>query len=201
MAERTIDRLRAAVGRLLGGTGGRRSAPSSPRPSAPPGRPASDGGSPPPDGQRRYPGDFRGIPAVAYAPKPDGQPDPGEIVWTWVAFEEDSRVGKDRPVAVVGRTDDHRLVVLMLSSRDHTGNRDWISIGTGRWDREGRQSWVRRDRILAVAPSAVRREGAILPRDRYDDVIRGLGGTASPPPKRTPILARLRGLLRRTPRK
>ena len=83
MAERTIDRLRAAVGRLLGG-GGRRSAPSSARPSAHARRPGPDGGSPPPDGHRRYPGDFRGIPAIAYAPKPDGQPDPGEIVWvTW----------------------------------------------------------------------------------------------------------------------
>ena len=144
MAERTIDRLRAAVGRLLGGTGGRRSAPSSPRPSAPPGRPASDGGSPPPDGQRRYPRDFRGIPAVAYAPKPDGQPDPGEIVWTWVPFEEDNSVGKDRPVLLVG-SDGDWLLAVMLTSKDHDHDarrqhqavREWVDVGSGGWDRSG----------------------------------------------------------------
>ena len=27
-----------------------------------------------------YPGDFRGHAAVRYAPKPDGDPDPGEVV-------------------------------------------------------------------------------------------------------------------------
>ena len=43
-----------------------------------------------------------------YSPELDHDPDPGEIVWTWVAFEEDASVGKDRPVAVVGRTDDRR---------------------------------------------------------------------------------------------
>lgn len=26
-----------------------------------------------------------------YAPDPDGDPDPGEIVWTWVPFEEMGR--------------------------------------------------------------------------------------------------------------
>ena len=55
-------------------------------------------------------------------------------MWTWVAYEEDSSIGKDRPVAVIGRTDDQRLVVLMLSSRDHAGGRNWTSIGTGPWD-------------------------------------------------------------------
>ena len=46
-----------------------------------------------------YPGDFRGVPAIAYAPKPDGQPDPGEIVWTWVPFEEDHCRGQGPPGA------------------------------------------------------------------------------------------------------
>ena len=177
MAERTIDRLRAAVGRLLGGTGGRRSAPSSPRPSAPPGRPASDGGSPPPDGQRRYPGDFRGIPAVAYAPKPDGQPDPGEIVWTWVPFEEDNSVGKDRPVLLVGSDGDWLLAVMLTSKdhdhdarRHHQAGREWVDVGTGGWDRSGRPSEVRVNRIIRVDPDAIRREGAVLARERFEEV-------------------------------
>ena len=50
---------------------------------------------------------------VAYAPDLDGQADPGEIVWTWVVFEEDPSRGKDRPVLVVGR-DRQTLLGLML---------------------------------------------------------------------------------------
>ncbi|HEY1485534.1 MAG TPA: type II toxin-antitoxin system PemK/MazF family toxin, partial [Micromonosporaceae bacterium] len=40
---------------------------------------------------------------LEYAPDLDGQADPGEIVWTWVTFEDDPHQGKDRPVLVVGR--------------------------------------------------------------------------------------------------
>ena len=69
-----------------------------------------------------YPGDFTGTPDLAYAPKPDGQPDPGEIVWTWVPYEEDHRQGKDRPVLLVGR-DDRWLLALMLTSKDHDRDR------------------------------------------------------------------------------
>jgi PemK-like, MazF-like toxin of type II toxin-antitoxin system len=113
-----------------------------------------------------------------YSPELDRDADPGEIVWTWVAFEENAHAGKDRPIAVVGRADDGRLAALMLSSREHDGDRDWISIGTGPWDREGRESWVRRDRVLAVHADAVRREGAVLPRPTYDAIVDGMGGHA-----------------------
>ena len=128
-----------------------------------------------------------------YSPKLDRDADPGEIVWAWVAFEENAHVGKDRPVAVVGRADDGRLVGLMLSSRGHDGDRDWISIGTGPWDKEGRESWVRRDRVLAVHTRAVRREGAVMPRSTYEAIVAGMGGHARR--ARPGILARLRGML------
>ncbi|WP_372521259.1 type II toxin-antitoxin system PemK/MazF family toxin [Marinobacter nauticus] len=55
--------------------------------------------------------------AVSYAPAPDGEPDPGEIVWTWVPYEEDHSRGKDRPVLIVGH-DGPYLLVLMLTSKD-----------------------------------------------------------------------------------
>ena len=110
-----------------------------------------------------------------YAPELDDEPDPGEIVWTWVAFEEDDQLGKDRPIAIIGRADDHRLVGLQLSSKDHAHDRTWLAIGAGPWDREGRPSWLRRDRLLAVAPRAVRREGAVLPRTTYDAVLSAIG--------------------------
>ncbi len=40
---------------------------------------------------------------ISYAPDLDGAADPGEVVWTWVPFEEDAAQGKDRPVLVVAR--------------------------------------------------------------------------------------------------
>ena len=104
-----------------------------------------------------------------YSPELDRDADPGEIVWTWVAFEEDAHVGKDRPVAVVGRADDGRLVALMLSSKEHDGDRGWISIGTGPWDKEGRESWVRRDRVLAVHAERRPTRG----RDHAEEHVRG----------------------------
>ena len=33
-----------------------------------------------------------------YRPRRDGKPDPGEVVWAWVPFEENDGRGKDRPV-------------------------------------------------------------------------------------------------------
>ena len=45
---------------------------------------------------------------VEYSPRPStAMADPGEIVWTWVAYEEDPTQGKDRPVLVVGRDGGH----------------------------------------------------------------------------------------------
>ena len=124
-----------------------------------------------------YPGDFTGTPDLAYAPKPDGRPDPGEIVWTWVPYEEDHRQGKDRPVLIIGRDGDW-LLALMLTSKDHDRDheqearvgRHWQDIGSGAWDGRGRPSEVRVDRILRVDAATVRREGAVLDRDHFDHV-------------------------------
>ena len=107
---------------------------------------------------------------VCYAPDLDGRADPGEIVWTWVVYEEDPSRGKDRPVLVVGR-DDSTLLGLMLSSQDHhRADRDWVGIGAGSWDYEGRASWVRLDRVLDVPEEGIRREGAILDRPTFEAV-------------------------------
>jgi hypothetical protein len=124
-----------------------------------------------------YPGDFTGTPDLAYAPTPDGRPDPGEIVWTWVPYEEDHRQGKDRPVLIIGRDGDW-LRALMLTSKDHDRDheqearhgRHWEDIGSGAWDGQGRPSEVRIDRILRVDATAVRREGAVLDRERFEQV-------------------------------
>ncbi|MBI9114381.1 type II toxin-antitoxin system PemK/MazF family toxin [Sanguibacter sp. YZGR15] len=112
-----------------------------------------------------------------YAPRPDGAPDPGEIVWTWVPYEEDHTQGKDRPVLLVGH-DGAWLLGLMLSSKDHsddahrrgTGGPRWTDIGAGAWDPRGRESEVRLDRVVRVDPAAVRREGAVLDRPTFERV-------------------------------
>jgi len=107
---------------------------------------------------------------LVYAPNLDGRADPGEIVWTWVVYEDDPTRGKDRPVLVVGR-DRRVLLGLMVSSQErHAGDRDWVGIGAGAWDYEGRESWVRLDRVLDVPEEGIRREGAILDREIFDVV-------------------------------
>ena len=128
-----------------------------------------------------YPGDFTGTVKAEYAPKRDGKPDPGEIVWTWVPFEEDHSRGKDRPVLIVGR-DSQWLLALQLTSKDHDRDaadearhgRRWIDIGTGPWDRQGRPSEVRLDRVLRISADNLRREGATLGRDKFEQVARSL---------------------------
>ena len=65
--------------------------------------------------------------AFDYAPRRDDHPDPGEVVWAWVPYEEDLSQGKDRPVLVIaeeqasaGGSDGSGevLIALMLTSRD-----------------------------------------------------------------------------------
>jgi PemK-like, MazF-like toxin of type II toxin-antitoxin system len=107
---------------------------------------------------------------IAYAPDLDGAADPGEIVWTWVPFEEDDGRGKDRPVLVVGR-EGRDLVGLMLSSQsERADDRNWIAVGSGSWDGQGRPSYVRLDRVIEVGEHDIRREGAVLDEARFDRV-------------------------------
>lgn len=99
---------------------------------------------------------------LVYDPHLDGLADPGEVVWTWVTFEEDAAQGKDRPVLVVSR-DGARLLALMLSSQRRRGrDADWLPLRTGAWDRLRRPSFLRLDRVLELTESDLRREGAVL---------------------------------------
>jgi len=148
-----------------------------PRPGPPAGRPAPGAGEdarPARGGALAHTGGGR----IAYAPERDGDPDPGEIVWAWVPYEEDASRGKDRPLLLLGYAAEKRhagsapdlLLAVMLSSKDHSGHPGWVPIGTGAWDRQQRPSSVRIDRLFAVPSGAVRREGAVLDRARFETV-------------------------------
>lgn len=154
-----------------------------------------------------YPGDFDGTPELEYAPNADGRPDPGEVVWAWVPFEEDHSRGKDRPVLIIGR-DRELLLGLMLTSKDHdrdaayqaSRGRCWLDIGTGAWDRQRRPSEVRLDRILRLHPDRVRRAGTALPRTVFDQVADGvLSRRAAATPRLQPRRRRTPPAARRNP--
>ncbi|MEU9859260.1 type II toxin-antitoxin system PemK/MazF family toxin [Streptomyces sp. NPDC047971] len=111
---------------------------------------------------------------TSYAPDRDGDPDPGEIVWTWVPFEENDGRGKDRPVLVVAREEAGTLLAVQLSSKRHDGDREWVAIGVGDWDSARRESWVDLDRVLRVHETGMRREACALDRSRFDRVVERL---------------------------
>jgi hypothetical protein len=162
---------------------------------------SAEGGEPVPARGGAY--TYVGLVHWEYQPHLDGDPDPGEIVWTWVAYEEDASVGKDRPVAVVGSIHDGRLAALMLSSQGHDGDSRWLGIGSGSWDRDGRPSWVRRDRMLAVPSHAVRREGAVIPPETFRRIVEDLArgqheALSSSSARRAGVTGFFRRILRRT---
>ncbi|MDN5893769.1 MAG: type II toxin-antitoxin system PemK/MazF family toxin [Nocardioides sp.] len=113
-----------------------------------------------------------------YAPEEDGHPDPGEVVWSWVPYEEDASRGKDRPVLLLARDDDAWLA-LQLTSFDHDtdaeqearAGRFWMDVGSGAWDRQGRPSEVRLNRLLRLPTGGIRREGAALDQQVFDRVV------------------------------
>lgn len=162
-----LDRARAALtGAQSGGSAAQPAGQAAakprpgPRPGPGPGRPVASHSTPTAQRARR----------IDYCPDLDGKADPGEIVWTWVAYEEDATQGKDRPVLVVGRDRSTLLGLMMSSNEDRDGHPDWLGIGAGPWDSANRPSWVRLDRVLDVPEDGIRREGAILPRDRFDRI-------------------------------
>ena len=54
--------------------------------------------------------------------------------------------------------------------QERRAGRVWVDIGSGAWDRQGRPSEVRVNRVLRIDPDRIRREGAVLARDRFDAV-------------------------------
>lgn len=107
---------------------------------------------------------------ITYAPEPDGEPDAGEIVWTWVPYDENDGRGKDRPVLVIARQSDDRVYAIRLTSHAHDGSPDYLSIGSGDWDSRGRPSWIDLSAVYSVHERGMRREASALDRRRFATV-------------------------------
>ncbi|MEI5582980.1 MULTISPECIES: type II toxin-antitoxin system PemK/MazF family toxin [unclassified Agromyces] len=119
------------------------------------------------------PARVRGV-RFAYTPDRDGEPDPGEVVWTWVPYEENDGRGKDRPVVIVAAGGAGEFLAVQLTSKGRDGDRDLIPLGSGPWDGEGRPSWARVDRLFRVRAGGMRREAASLDVVRYERVTAAL---------------------------
>lgn len=108
--------------------------------------------------------------AVTYVPDMDGQADAGEVVWANIRPKK-GMIPELRAVLVVGRNH-HRLLTLLISSRDDYGNQaNWIPVGTGPWSSDAdRDSWVRMDKVLEVPETLIQRRGIPLPARRFERV-------------------------------
>lgn len=111
---------------------------------------------------------------ITYAPERDGEPDAGEVVWTWVPYEENDGRGKDRPVLVIGRQSADRVFAVRLTSKAHDGDRDFLPIGSGAWDSQGRPSWVDIEQVYSVHREGMRREASAIDVKRFAVVAQAL---------------------------
>lgn len=115
-----------------------------------------------------------GAVSVGYSPSRNGMPDSGEVIWTWVPYEENDGRGKDRPVLVIGRQSADRVYAVRMTSTRHDRDRDFILIGSGSWDSRGRESWVDIEQLYSVHHDGMRREASVLDSGRYGRVAQAL---------------------------
>jgi hypothetical protein len=145
-----------------------------PAPTVPPGRSGAEPGRSGANATVEIaPPGRRGL-RITYAPSRDRDPDAGEIIWTWVPYAENDGRGKDRPVLVIGRRDATSVYAVKLTSKPKDGNRDYIPLGIGPWDAQGRPSWLDVDQVYVVHHDGMRREAAALDRDRFARVAQEL---------------------------
>lgn len=106
---------------------------------------------------------------VEYSPRIDGDPDPGEVVWTWVPYEDDPSQGKDRPVVIIGRRGSNLVGIPLTTKRNDREAQ--VKLGAGGWDPKRRTSYARIWRMVDVEPGHMRREGAVLDATRFEQLV------------------------------
>lgn len=171
----------AKTSNATGHQSGRVATPSRPRAASSAGRAGAQAQAPVvvPSGQSAT--DFDGLPEMRYRTKGPGGYESGQMVWTWVAYEEDATQGKDRPVLLIG-SDAGWLLGTPATSKDHDrdkaqearAGRYWVEIGRGEWDKKNRVSEVRTDRIVRIDPTKVRRPAGYVPEDAFQLVAAGI---------------------------
>ncbi|MDR0959950.1 MAG: type II toxin-antitoxin system PemK/MazF family toxin [Propionibacteriaceae bacterium] len=122
-------------------------------------------------------GELTGAPTITYAPKTGSKPDPGEVVWAWVPYEEDASQGKVRPVLLIGREGEDFAGVMFSSVNHHqdaaqeaSEGRYWVKVGKGAWDSKGRASYARVDRVLRIDPETIDGRAEKLDKSRFTKV-------------------------------
>lgn len=107
----------------------------------------------------------------SFAPKLDGDPDPGEVIWTWVPYVENDGRGKDRPVLIIARLTSESWAACYLSTKQHHG---FVSVGTGPWDSQGRESFLSPERVLRVTEAGMRRESTGMSKATFDRAVQAV---------------------------
>lgn len=110
---------------------------------------------------------------IYYAPDMDGHAEPGEVVWICLANEDGPR---ERPILVVGHSHETILGLLISPNTDHEDEEGWLDIGSGSWDNSGAPCWLCLNKVIEVPELAIRREGAIVPRRRFERIAAKLRG-------------------------
>lgn len=177
-----LSTLASILGKLMAGGSSRPQPVNPPRPQATLRPDGVAGGSSPTAEAGRMPGEQTvqvdperiGDLRVGYSPSRNRLPDSGEVIWTWVPYEENDGRGKDRPVLVIGRHTAERVYAVRMTSKPHDGDRDYLSIGSGGWDAQGRESWVDIEQLYSVHQDGMRREAAVLDAGRYGRVAQAL---------------------------
>ncbi|MBC2681118.1 type II toxin-antitoxin system PemK/MazF family toxin [Corynebacterium anserum] len=105
--------------------------------------------------------------AVIYAPDMDGQADPGEVVWVNIRTQKNGEL-ELRSVLIIGRRKHTLLGLLISSNADFNDSPNWIRIGSGPWEQEGNEAYIRLDKVLEVPESEIQRRGVSMPERRYD---------------------------------
>lgn len=96
---------------------------------------------------------------------------PGDVVWTFIRFEDEPGEGKDRPVIIID-VDGRRLsVVGMTSNSKRDGQRGYVHIGNGSWDHLHRDSWANVHRVVVIPRRSIRRRGGSLDPSAFKKVL------------------------------
>lgn len=105
---------------------------------------------------------------LIYAPDMDGQADPGEVVW--VHSPNNQSDGRERAIVILGHHERYIRGLLISTNDEHSTDNNWLEIGAGGWDMQGRPAWVRLDKIIEVPDHMIRRKGTVLPRRRFERI-------------------------------